>query len=198
MKNIYVLAFMFLVPALHAQDYFTIVVKNDSVTYNYPENSIIEVIGSTGKKSIVKKDEALTLKGDYKLSITVPWRTDPENITSDGGMLEIFVLPKSSSRAIIEKPWSRSEHYPEKKHTEKPSLTRKELTKSDTLQDAFNILVVFSNSLAVKYEDGVIRAWQNGDEIILENPFIIETSEGLLKFSFDSQNGEFWYVFNES
>ncbi len=73
--RIILLAFaLFLSYFVSAQDYFALVVKNDDTTYNYPENAEITVIDSLGNRTRIGKNDAVTLKGDYTLSIATPGR----------------------------------------------------------------------------------------------------------------------------
>ena len=86
MRIILLLLSLFLSYFVSAQDYFALVVKNDNTTFNYPENAEITVIDSVGNKTIITKNDAVTLKGDYTLSISTPWKAKPEILKSDGGI----------------------------------------------------------------------------------------------------------------
>ena len=195
MKIILLLLSLFLSYFVSAQDYFALVVKNDKTTYNYPENVEITVIDSVGNKTTIKKEDAVTLKGDYTLSITTPWKTEPEILKSDGGVLEIFVLP------IERRNWTpelgqKSETVWYEPKDDSPSLERKEIMYSKKNPERYNLLAVFNNGLVFKYEDGTVRAWLDNEEVEVTNHYLVETPEGLLKASFDPKNGDFWYVFD--
>lgn len=195
MRIILLLLSLFLSYFVSAQDYFALVVKNDKTTYNYPENVEITVIDSVGNKTTIKKDDALTLKGDYTLSITTPWKKEPEILKSDGGVLEIFVLP------IERRNWTpelnqKSETVWYEHKDDSPSLERKEIMYSKKNPERYNVLAVFNNGLVFKYEDGTVRAWLDNEEVEVTNHYLVETPEGLLKASFDPKNGDFWYVFD--
>ena len=190
---LYILAF-FLTQLLNAQDYFALVVKNHDTTYNYPENAEITIIDSVGNKTKIEKDDAVTLEGEYTLSIVVPWKKEPEILKSDGGVLEIYMLPEERRNWTPEVD-HRSETTWYDTNTNTPSLERKEILFSKKNPDRYNLLAVFNNGLVFKYEDGAVRAWLDSEEIEVTNHYLVETPEGLLKISFDPKDGEFWYVF---
>jgi hypothetical protein len=177
-----------------AQDYFALVVKNDNTTYNYPENAIITVIDSMGNKTNIGKKEGITLKGNYTLSIATPWKKEPEILKSDGGVLEIFILPSERKNWTPEVD-NRTVTTRYDTNPNKPSLELKEILVSDKNPNHYNLLAVFNNGLVFKYEDGDVRAWLDNEEVEVTNHYLVKTPEGLLKASFDPKEGEFWYVF---
>lgn len=178
-----------------AQDYFAVVVKNENTTYNYPESAEFTLIDESGSQTILGKNESLTLEGDYTLSIKTFWKPSPEIIKSEGGKLEIFILPMER-RNWTQNFENGSQIVWYDKHEEKPSLERKEIKLSKVNLKSYNLLAVFNNGLVFKYEDGVVRAWLNGKEIEVTNQYLVQTPDGLLKASFDPYDGEFWYVFD--
>ena len=195
MRIILLLLSLFLSYFVSAQDYFALVVKNDNTTYNYPENAEITIIDSVGNKTKITKNDAVTLKGDYTLAIATPWKAKPEILKSDGGILEIFVLPlerRNWTPTIDEK--SETVWYEPK--GDSPSLKRKEIMYSKKNPNRSNVLAVFNNGLVFKYEDGNARAWLDNEEVNVTNHYLVETPEGLLKVSFDPEDGAFWYVFD--
>ena len=197
MKIVTLLIALLLSEFITGQDYFTVVVKNENTTYNYPESAEFTVIDESGSQQILGKDEALTLEGDYTLSIKTPWKSAPEIIKSEGGKLEIFILP------VERRNWTQNfENGSQKvwydKRETKPGLERKEIMLSKANPKNYNLLAVFKNGLVFKYEDGVVRAWLNGKEIEVTNHYLVQTPDGLLKASFNPTDGSFWYVFDNS
>ncbi|WP_281542558.1 hypothetical protein [Maribacter aestuarii] len=195
MRIILLLLSLFLSYFVSAQDYFALVVKNDNTTYNYPENAEITVIDSVGNKTMITKNDAVTLKGDYTLSIATPWQTEPEILKSDGGILEIFILPVERRNWTPEIDENSETVWYEPKD-DSPSLERKEIMYSKKNPERYNVLAVFNNGLVFKYEDGNVRAWLDNEEVHVTNHYLVETPEGLLKVSFDPEDGAFWYVFD--
>jgi hypothetical protein len=194
MRIILLLLSLFLSYFVSAQDYFALVVKNDNTTYNYPENAEITVIDSVGNKTIITKNDAVTLKGDYTLSIATHWKAKPEILKSDGGILEIFVLPVERRNWTPEIDENSETVWYEPKD-DSPSLERKEIMYSKKNPERYNVLAVFNNGLVFKYEDGNVRAWLDNEEVNVTNHYLVDTPEGLLKVSFDPEDGAFWYVF---
>ena len=194
MKIVLLLLALFLSYFVSAQDYFALVVKNDNTTYNYPENAEITVIDSTGNRTKIGKNDAVTLKGDYTLSMATPWQKEPEILKSDGGVLEIFILPAERRNWTPELD-NRTVTTRYDANPNKPSLELKEIMLSDKNPNLYNLLAVFNNGLVFKYEDGNVRAWLDNEEVEVTNEYLVKTPEGLLKASFDPKNGEFWYVF---
>ncbi len=68
------------------------------------------------------------------------------------------------------------------------------ITPSDSLSNLFNLKAYFSNNLTFTYKDGCTTAIKNGVEKEIVGNYLIQTSDGLLKLSFDPADGEFWYV----
>ncbi|PIB23585.1 hypothetical protein [Maribacter sp. 4G9] len=195
MKIVTILLTLLLSQFMTGQDYFAVVVKNENTTYNYPESVEFTLIDESGSQQILGKDAALTLEGNYTLSIKTPWKSAPEIIKSDGGKLEIFILPMER-RNWTQNFENGSQTVWHNKHEKKPGLERKEIMLSKANPKSYNLLAVFNNGLVFKYEDGVVRAWLNSKEIEVTNHYLVQTPEGLLKASFDPVDGEFWYVFD--
>ncbi len=178
-----------------AQDYFVVIVKNEKTTYNYPKDVAFTIIDGEGNETKFEIDEAFTFQGDYTLSIQVPWSAEPELITSEGGKLELFVLPEER-RNWTQKDEDKSKTVWYDQRSNKLGLERKEISVSQKDAEHFNLLVVFNNGVVFKYEDGTVRAWLNNKEVNVTNHYLVDTPEGLLKISFDPKDGEFWYVFD--
>ena len=190
MKTIVLILIGLTVTSVYGQDYYAVVKKNDDVTYNYPETAKFTLIDSYGNTTAIEKDDAIDVTGDYTLSIDVLWKSKPEIITSNGGRLEVFILPTNYKYF---KHYKKTDFY--ERDGLKPTLETKEITQ--TKKDApYNLLAVFSNGLTFKYSDGAARAWLNGEEVEVTNKYFVESPEGLLKLSFDPTDGEFWYVFD--
>ncbi len=182
----------------YGQDYYTIVKKNDEITYNYPKNAQITLIDKNGKEKIINGEEAIDVTGDYTLSIVVPWNDAPEIIKSNGGRLEVFVLSNIYASDYNErknKTYKKEIKTYKKSYGSKPYLTNKEITQKEK-NGVYELLAVFSNGLVFKYSEGKAWAWINGDKVPVTNHYLVESPEGLLKLSFDPKDGEFWYVFD--
>lgn len=180
-----------------SQDYFAVVVKDDQTTYNYPANVDMILVDEHGDKKKIKKGEALTVNGNYTLSIAVPWKEQPEILSSDGGTLEIFVLPVENREYEYGEKWVRQESTEKEELANKAILERKEITISKSSPDNYNLLAVFRNGIVFRYNGGQARAWLNGKEIEVTNRYLVQSPDGILKISFDESTGEFWYVFDE-
>ena len=79
--------------------------------------------------------------------------------------------------------------------TEKPVALKKSVTKSDEIPGTYNLSLVFSNDLIVRYDSGRFSAWQNGKPLAVKGKYLVQTPEGLLKLSFRPKSGETWWVF---
>lgn len=156
----------------------------------------MNLFDAEGNKTSIQKNDAITVEGDYTLEVDVPWSTKKDVITSDGGILEIFVLPtdiRDQEQKVVY--YEAPEKIDNSQHVyDKPSLENKELCTSNKNKNLLNLLLVFDNAVVFKYEDGQARAWQNGTEIKVTNKYLVQTSDGLLKVSFDPKDGETWWV----
>lgn len=176
---------------LFAQDYFVVVRKNDNQNYRYPEEVKINIFDKNGTKTVVEKGYAITVEGDYTVEVEVPWREEPEIIKSEGGMLEIFVLPEDSWKYERSK---QNESYNNYDQGTKPKLERKSVEQSGITDDRFNLLLVFNNGTVFSVNDGKAGAWQDGDSLRVENTYLVHSPDGLLEASFDEKTGETWWV----
>ena len=179
-----------------AQDLFVIIKKNNQQSIRYPENVTMDLFDNLGNKRRIKKNDAITVQGDYTLEIDVPWSEKNDIIESEGGPLEIFILPVDIRGKELEMfDRQKNDHQNNSnKSLAKPRLEKKELKKSNVHIDQLNLMLVFDNGVVFKYEDGIIKAWEDGVEIKVTNKYLVQTSDALLKVSFDPKNGETWWV----
>jgi hypothetical protein len=61
----------------------------------------------------------------------------------------------------------------------------------------YDTSIEFSNGVIFYYRDGKAEAWQNGKELSVTGKYLIETSAGIIKLSYDPTNKEIWYVFDK-
>ena len=192
----------------HGQDYFALIKKNDQITYNYPSNVSITLIDAEGNRRPILKDDAFDVTGDYTVEIEVPWKDGAEIVKSDGGRLELFILPEAEQQRRnfwYETRKSEEVTYNGKTYANpealdaamaaKPVAVKKTITKSDLNPGTYNLSLVFSNNLIVRYDSGKISAWQNGKTLNVKGNYLVQTLEGLLKLSFEPKTGETWWVF---
>ncbi|MGB5944011.1 MAG: hypothetical protein WBG71_14100 [Leeuwenhoekiella sp.] len=198
MQNLIITITLFICSLTFGQDYFTIVKKNDNVSYNYPKNVVMMLIGPDGQQLTLSNEANIDVTGDYKVAVYVPWRDTPEIIDAEGGQLEIFKLPAEElkARAYTEEKSGTTSSEKYRHHSNKPKVEQRTITPSESKPGRYNLLVTFTNALTFKYEDGVARAWQNGDELEVKNKYLVQTPEGLLKLSFDPSDGETWWFFD--
>ncbi|AGC76069.1 hypothetical protein LX97_00744 [Nonlabens dokdonensis] len=200
MKTLIYLFIFSICMSAYGQDYYTIIKKNDDITYNYPKDAQITLIDENGNEKIINNEEAIDVTGDYTLSIVVPWSKKPEIIKSDGGRLEVFILSNIYANGYNKrknKAYKKEISTYEESSSPQPYLTKKEITQKEK-NGVYELLAVFSNGLIFKYSDGIAWAWINGDKVPVTNHYLVESPEGLLKLSFDPKDGEFWYVFDTS
>jgi len=195
---IFYIILFFTITVCTAQDYFAVVTKNDATTYRYPATATFKLLDAEGIAQPIDKGDAVTVTGDYRLLVSVPWKETPDVITSDGGTLEIFILKNN---------WSATTTAPAKAKTSvnytvndrsKPRIERKVVTPSAKNPETFNLLLVFTNGFVFSYTDGDTRAYENGAELPIEGSYVMTGSNETLKLSYHPRSQELWYVFENN
>ncbi|WP_299123813.1 hypothetical protein [uncultured Winogradskyella sp.] len=179
-----------------AQEYFVFIKKNDAESFKYPENVVMNLIDENGNSRLIRKNDAITVNGKYTLEVKFPLSETMEVIKIDGGTLEIFVLQidirKMETYEVENESKEKYDDIKIKSNT--PHLVSKEITKSETIKDRYNILLVFEGGLVFKYDDGDARAWEDGDEIKVSEAYNMLTSKGILIISYNPETSEVSWV----
>lgn len=192
------LAILLMGSLLHAQDYFALVKKNDSVTYHYPENTTFTLFNETNEATNIEKVDAISVTGDYRIEADVYWKETPDVINSDGGTLEIFVLKQNHDKNYKYKSKSITQVYDAFKDYKKPQLEKKTITPSEKIEGTYNALFIFTNGMVFTYTNGDASAYENGEEITIEGKYVLIGKEQTLKLSYNPKNKEVWYVFEKN
>lgn len=199
MKTILIYITLFMgITLSRAQDYFAVVKKNDNLTYNYPASASFTLVDADGSKTTIQKDDAVTVSGDYRLEVVVPWKDTPDIVTSDGGQLEIFILENSWEESQTNTARSTRYTFDATKDYEKPQIEKKTITASTTYPGTYNLVLVFTNGLVFRYVDGIARAYENGHELPIAGAYVVAGTEDTLKLSYNPKNQELWYVFEKT
>ncbi|MEL6809979.1 MAG: hypothetical protein AAFP76_01440 [Bacteroidota bacterium] len=184
--------------AMNAQDYFTVVKKNDNITYHYPESAILTLYDAEGNGRKINKGDAVAVSGDYRVEIDVSWKDKPDVIKSEGGLLEVFVLENTWNGGSEDQRSSGFTTLNSTKSRPKPVLERKEITPSEKLTGRFNALLAFSNDMVFTYRDGEVKVYEDGVLLEVDGVYIAKGKNETLKLSYDPKKGKFWYVFEKN
>lgn len=76
------------------------------------------------------------------------------------------------------------------------SMTRARYFANDE-KTAYNASIEFSNDVIFYYRDGAAFAWQNGKDLEITGNYLIKTTEGIIKLSYNPSNKELWWVFDK-
>lgn len=161
---------------LLAQDYYEI--RTERTVFNYPKSVGIEVMIDSAFTS----DFELSQNYD-EIRISAPWR--------DG-----YAIYKN---AIIERIEHENATSTQKSYSNVPTLSNREIVRSTTNPNRFNLSAIFSNQVVFEYLDGVANASYKGERIPLleskyRDSYLIEFEDFLFKLTFYPTVGRFWYV----
>ncbi|MEM6965501.1 MAG: hypothetical protein AAF573_12090 [Bacteroidota bacterium] len=213
MKHIilFIIAFSFSLTAFAQADnsnynVVTVVIDSadddDQLISYYPE-------GTTYQVELIKKDaapviteEKVVYEGDMQLRVFPKYRKDEaDQFAITGKRLRIFKTAAAAAEAGFVAEWN----YSDKKETPtdygKMELPAQKVTVSKKLEPSkitegnYNVTLTFSNGVIFKYSDGKYNAQLNGESLRIKNKYIVETDDGILKFSFNPENGEVWWFY---
>jgi len=185
-----ILSIAFIVTGLiTAQDQIKIQHTDQDVSYWYPGNVTMRAYNSEGSTFDIPEDRNFELKGDYKLELTVPWSKDPEIYDAKSGTITVSNISNNYYNSFEKSKTIKGDR------AKVPSLVSKDVYKSENLQNKYNLKVKFSNNLKFNYIDGKVEATQDKEKLEIKNFYVIQYDSGIFKISFNSENGETWWVF---
>ena len=77
------------------------------------------------------------------------------------------------------------------------SMTRSRYFANDE-KTGYNASIEFSNDVIFYYRDGAVSAWQNGKDLEITGNYLIKTTEGIIKLSYNPSNKHVWWVFDKN
>lgn len=154
----------------------------------YPPGTNFELKTKEGY-IIFKNSESsgiVEIKEKHALYVYPSWKNDPDVFVINEGKVE-KVLTKTYS-------WSHENNEP----TSNSGVTaEKELTDSKVNEGKKNLKFTLSNGIVFKYVDGEYEATLNGNKLKTRGKYLIYSKLGVLKLSFNPNNGVVWWIFEK-
>jgi hypothetical protein len=151
----------------------------------------------------------LKLVGSFEINIPitlfvfVSWRDSPDVYTLESGtlLLETTKIHKKTQKSPPKDHFSRPsdgdyerEHEKAKNH-KNVYLIKKQYFSYDEAT-GHDVSLEFSNGILFLYKDGKANAWKDGKSLQITNKYIIQTSEGALKLSYNPKTKKIWWIFD--
>ena len=191
----------------YADDYnfLTVVIdENDDslekVIY-YPKGSTYRVYLTKKDKETITTENFVTYQGNMHLTVYPKNRKNkPEQFDIKGKRLRIYWTARAAFDAGFGAGWkSDSETEEDDLNDKSPKITlEKELKESKINIGKYNVTLKFSNGIVFKYFDGKFNAKLNDKYINIKERYIIEMDSGILKFSYNPDDGKVWWIFEKN
>jgi len=165
-------------------------IQLDDESY-YPPNLRFEVLDDTGKQVLTEEDletdKPIILEGHYTITVFTTWADGKDTYkVYDEALITLEVNSSSVSLNKTEqKSW----------HNEQPKVVEKSFNVKNGQYDA---IIEFENDIFFNYIDGKVEITQNGRPLKLLGKYVVKTSEGFLKISYNPKTKEYWYVFTDT
>lgn len=162
----------------------------DHQNVNYPPGTSFILQNEAGQT--ILNQESLGEIGSYKivgehsLYVFPSWKNTPDSFDIKNGKVEL-----KKHKIYKKKKETKNSYVPSDGNMR---IERKMLFASD-YGNQKNVSIIFTNGITFYYRDGEVQAWLNGKELNIEGAYVITSELGVLKLSFNPNNGEIWYVF---
>ncbi|MEQ3656309.1 MAG: hypothetical protein ABNH00_10635 [Dokdonia sp.] len=187
------------VTTIYANDnnqHYLQIVLNDGVDISYPPNTGFVLQDESGSAILnpnrLKELKSYTVSKAVTLFVFPTYKSEPDVYEITSGVL--YMKPAQ---------YYKKNQQPARLDTYKNmssngiSLLRKRFFDYDT-KTGYDTSLEFSNDVVFYYRDGKAEAWQNGKTLEIEGKYLIKTTAGTLKISYNPTNKEFWYVFEKN
>ncbi|MFK7968879.1 MAG: hypothetical protein AB8F95_00860 [Bacteroidia bacterium] len=78
-----------------------------------------------------------------------------------------------------------------------PVKAEKELAFSTKKEGHYNVVLTLSNGIIFSYQDGEVKAALDDELLEIEGEYLVYSSLGVARISFDPKSGELWWVFDK-
>lgn len=189
MKTIITLSLLLSALICQAQDNYLTIYKSDSPydQISYPPNTRFELKDQTGKVVFTQnsKEAEFLIDKTYELTLYPSYKEESDTYTLRSGKLSLnpahrLRVTQSASN------WNYSSHGVTVEKTLYPSKNNYGLQ---------NLKLEFSNGVTFSYTDGNYSATLAGKELEIKGKYLIYSTLGVHKVSFNPQNGKVYWVF---
>ncbi len=175
--------------SLSAQKTYLKITQNEQSTF-YPPGTQFELKNPNGyivlKYSETPREEHID--GNYQLIVSPTWKKEKD----------IFKLTLGDKVELVRTgSFSLGKEYKKGVFPLSSVKAEKTITDSQTLASKKNLRLTLDNGLLFVYEDGNYYAKLDSEYIDIQNKYVIKTQKGILRVSFNPDNGVTWWFFGE-
>lgn len=174
---------------MNAQKTYVKITKDNKVIY-YPPGTQFDLKNPHGY-IILKYSETPRVEeidGDYKMIISPNWKEGKDIIKlSEGDKVEL----------ALTKDFGKDNNQKTVLLNNTRIKVQKEVTDSKKFEGKKNLRLELDNGILFVYEDGEYYAKLDNKYIDIQNKYVIKTKKGILRVSFNPNNGVTWWVFEE-
>lgn len=188
--------------------YLKIEMENNQ-TISYPPETGFVVEDDKGNTILSPKE--LKHKGTYEISspitlyVFVSWNDVPDVYEMSRGTLSLnktdYSYKNTYGRAKKGENYGKSKSatdYGAWKGNSNGVYLMQERYFNNGDDTGFNTSLEFSNGVIFYYKNGEASAWQNGNTLIVDGKYLVQTPEGVLKISYNPSNKELWWVYEKT
>ncbi|GAA0871771.1 hypothetical protein GCM10009117_09170 [Gangjinia marincola] len=175
------------------KSYLKISLDDNNSEVNYPPDTRFILQDEQGETILnheeLEKIKSYEVTSPSTLYIFTTWNTEPDRFEL---MNSTLTLPASAT--VKEKRATQNFQFSEVKYGDPISIEKKRLI-SSSKENMTNLSLVFSNGIIFYFKDGNAQAWLDGTELEIKGEYIINSTLGTLKLSYDPYTTDLWYVF---
>lgn len=191
MKILVTICILFASLTANAQKTFLKITQGGEVVY-YPPGTQFDLKNPHGY-IILKYSETPRVEkidGNYKLIVSPNWKSKND----------VFKLTQGDQvELVLNKNFGKVKRSPKAIYINQNQIVaHKDLTDSEKFPGKKNLVFTLSNGIKFVYEDGKYYAKLRTKYVDIKGKYVIETRKGILRLSFNPNNGVVWWVFEKS
>jgi hypothetical protein len=130
------------------------------------------------------------IKGNYTLVVSPNWKEEKD----------IFQLTKGDQvELVLNRNFGKVKQSPKAIYINQNKIVaHKKLTDSKKFLGKKNLVFTLNNGIKFVYEDGEYYAKLRKKQVDIQGKYVIKTKKGILRLSFNPNNGVVWWVFESS
>lgn len=175
---------------MSAQKTYLKITKDGHPTY-YPPGTKFDLKNPHGY-IILKYSETPRVEhidGNYKLIVSPNWKDEKDIFRlTDGDKVEL----------VPTKDFGKNENSKNVLLNNMNIKVQKEVTDSEKYEGKKNLRLELDNGILFVYEDGEYYAKLDNKYIDIQHKYVIKTNKGILRVSFNPNNGVTWWVFEDN
>jgi len=187
-KQILTFILLIFLTTTFAQNTYLKITQKDTLSISYPPETKFELKNKHGY-IILKNNNTpriFKIEENYTLLVYPSYKSE----------IDVFELTTGKIELIKAKYYKKGKFnlVTYQSNNETAEFT---ISDSESIKNSKNLHFKLSNGMTFKYTDGKYNAYLNTEEnyLNIEGKYYIESKLGVLKISFNPNNGEIWWVF---